>query len=144
MTSIEIYKIAQLYDLKMSLTNGMKNYTFDKARDFAVKFCDKNFSIYESDLVKSLIAKNILIRIEPKLYIKPEQYDEVITFIKENYSMNVLKFIELLDNDWSSAYNHLETLDDWIIIYQMISFARFYEKHRRVVSFCHKPHHIVE
>jgi len=64
MTSIEIHKIAQLYDYKMKLTNGMKNYTYDKARDFAVKFCDKNFSIYEEDIVKSLISKNILTRFD--------------------------------------------------------------------------------
>ena len=41
----------------MKFTNGMKNYTFDKAHEFAIKFCDKNFSIYEEDIVKSLILQ---------------------------------------------------------------------------------------
>jgi hypothetical protein len=122
MTSIEIHKIAQLYDLKMNLTNGMKNYTFDKAREFAVKFCDKNFSTHECDLVKTLMSKKILAPIEPRLY------DVDVDFVAQHYSDNVFKFITLSNtNEWSVAYNCLETLDDWIIVYQLISFVRFYE-----------------
>ena len=132
MTSIEIYKIAQLYDYKMKLTNGMKNYTFDKARDFAIKFCDKNFSIYEEDIVKSLISKNILTKFDLStglLNINKERYDETINFITEHYSSNVVQFMEIILNDnskWHSAYDLLKTLDDWIVIYQFISFARFF------------------
>lgn len=132
MTSIEIYKIAQLYDYKMKLTNGMKNYTFDKARDFAIKFCDKNFSIYEEDIVKSLISKNILTKFDLSsglLNINKERYDETINFITEHYSSNVVEFMEIILNDnskWYSAYDLLKTLDDWIVVYQFISFARLF------------------
>ena len=132
MTSIEIYKIAQLYDYKMKLTNGMKNYTFDKARDFAIKFCDKNFSIYEEDIVKSLISKNILTKFDLStglLNINKERYEETINFITEHYSSNVVEFMEIILNDnskWHSAYDLLKTLDDWIVVYQFISFARFF------------------
>lgn len=132
MTSIEIYKIAQLYDCKMKLTNGMKNYTFDKARDFAIKFCDKNFSIYEEDIVKSLISKNILTKFDLStglLNINKERYEETINFITEYYSSNVVEFMEIILNDnskWHSAYDLLKTLDDWIVVYQFISFARLF------------------
>ena len=71
----------------MKLTNGMKNYTFDKAREFAIKFCDKNFSIYEEDIVKSLISKNILTKFDLSsglLNINKEQYRGhlIITFLR--------------------------------------------------------------
>ena len=134
MTSIEIYKIAQLYDYKMKLTNGMKNYTFDKARDFAIKFCDKNFSLYEEDIVKSLISKNILTKFDLSsglLNINKERYDETINFITEHYSSNVVEFMEIILNDnskWHSAYDLLKTLDDWIVVYQFISFARLFNE----------------
>ena len=124
MTSIEIYKIAQLYDFKMKLTNGMKNYTFDKARDFAIKFCDKNFSIYEEDIVKSLISKKILTKFDLSsglLNISKENHKEVINFIGEHYSSNVVLFMEIILNDnskWHSAYDLLKTLDDWTVVYQ--------------------------
>ncbi len=133
MTSIEIYKIAQLYDYKMKLTNGMKNYIFDKARDFAINFCDKNFSIYEEDIVKSLISKNILTKFDLStglLNISRERYEETINFITEYYSSNVVEFMEIILNDnskWHSAYDLLKTLDDWIVIYQFISFAKLYD-----------------
>jgi hypothetical protein len=116
----------------MKLTNGMKNYTYDKARDFAIKFCDKNFSIYEEDIVKSLISKNILTKFDLStglLNINKERYEETINFITENYSSIVVQFMEIILNHnskWHSAYDLLKTLDDWIVVYQFFSFARLF------------------
>lgn len=127
MTSIEAYKISMLYDYKMSLTNGVKQYTFDKARDFAFKFCDKHFSTNEKDIVKSLISKNILIKFDLPTGLEKGKHDD---FIKQHYSQNVVKFMEIIENDKdkNEAYDLLETLDDWIAIYQFIIFARLYNK----------------
>jgi hypothetical protein len=134
MSSIEVYKIALLYDYKVSLNNGMKNYTFDKACDFAIKLCNKNFFVNDENIVKLLISKNILNKIDLSsglLNLKEENYSQTISFIKEHYSSNVVKFMEIVLNDpnyYKNAYDLLETLDDWLVIYQFISFARLHAK----------------
>jgi len=63
------------------------------------------------------------------LNINKDQYDKVINFIGEHYSLNVQLFMTIILNDnskWHSAYDLLKTLDDWIVVYQFISFARLF------------------
>lgn len=134
MTSLQIYKIAQLYDIKISLTNGIKNYTFEKAQDFSIKFCDKILLTPEEEIVKSLILKKILFKYDLStglLNVKEEQRDEINAFFLEHYSSNVVKFMEIVLNDnnnYKIAYDLLETLDDWLVIYEFIRLARLHNK----------------
>jgi hypothetical protein len=130
-----IAKIEKIYDYRMHLlwtdeALTSKKYTYEKAVDYANKFYENNKNLSDNEMSENFLSCGFLVKFEPEFKIRPKDYINIMLYVKEQYSDNVYKFMECALNyigddfkkgKYEEAYDHLKTLDDWIIVYGIMN-----------------------